>query len=350
MLKKQTYIGWDVGGAHLKIATLSSTGQMQEIKQVACPLWQGTAMLEQAYLSTSSALSDSSACHSVTMSGELVDYFDNRVQGVRTILDCMRTLLNRSFLVYAGDQGLVNDDCISGYEQNIASMNWHATVRWLSYQYNAGVLVDMGSTTTDLVPFKAGRLCIDGYDDVRRLASGELVYTGISRTPVMAVADSVYAGGIKWPIVAELFANTADVYRVLGQLPKRADLYPTCDNGDKTVESSARRLERMFGCDWDGDLRATSLKARAIANLQQRKISEALLKLIDQAQLPSSAFIIGAGTGYQIIQAIAERLGLHFVPYYQAFSSLSEQLYDSVCDCATAVSVASLAHRQQISV
>ena len=163
----------------------------------------------------------------------------------------------------------------------------------------------------------------------------------------MAIAESIAIDGIKQPMVAECFANTADIYRILRLLPERADLYPSCDHGDKTIESSARRLERMFGGDWNGDMDATLFKARALADLQQKKIAEALLQLIDKTQLPARAWVVGGGVGHTIVQAIATKLGLRFVPYYQALSDLPVPLRDAACDCATAVSVASLAHRWQ---
>ncbi len=42
------YYGWDVGGAHLKFAALAADGTVNDVRQIACPLWQGPEMLQNA--------------------------------------------------------------------------------------------------------------------------------------------------------------------------------------------------------------------------------------------------------------------------------------------------------------
>ena len=259
----------------------------------------------------------------------------------------MHRLLGQTFEVYTGNKGILNHDSVSDIE-SVASQNWHATAEWLAAGCAEGILVDMGSTTTDLVPFKHGCLEVRGYDDATRMRYGELIYTGISRTPVMAISDHFDILGVNYPIAAENFATMADVYRILRQLSEDDDLYSTCDNAAKTMFASARRLERMFGLDWAGDWDAIYAKAQAIADVQQQKISHALGILIKRARLSDNAYIIGAGSGYKIVQCIAEHLGLSFMPYYRLLTNLPRDLEDLTCRCASAVSVASLAQRKQL--
>ena len=347
----QNYVGWDIGGAHLKAARLSPNANVAAVLQIACPLWRGISELERAYQTTCKEMSilsnTTNHTHVVTMTGELADSFGDRKQGVYHILDVMHRLLGQPFEVYAGDKGILNHDDVSDTE-SVASQNWHATAEWLAAGCAEGILVDMGSTTTDLVPFKHGCLEVQGYDDAMRMRYGELIYTGISRTPVMAISDHFDIDGVNYPITAENFATIADVYRILGQLSEDDDLYPTCDNAAKTMFASARRLERMFGFDWAGDLDATRAKAEAIANVQQQKISHALGILIKRAQLSDDAYIIGAGSGHKIVQCIAKRLGLRFMPFHRLLDNLPKHLEDAICRCASAVSVASLARRKQL--
>ena len=349
--QSQNYVGWDIGGAHLKAAQLSPDADVAAVLQIACPLWQGIGELERAYQTTCKEMSISSNTtdhtHIVTMTGELADSFSDRKQGVYHILDAMHRLLGQPFEVYAGEKGILNHDGVSDIK-SVASQNWHATTEWLAASCEEGILVDMGSTTTDLVPFKHECLEVQGYDDATRMRHGELIYTGISRTPVMAISDHFDIDGVNYPITAENFATIADVYRILGQLSEDDDLYPTCDNAAKTMFASVRRLERMFGFDWAGDLDATRAKAQAIADVQQQKISRALGILIKRAQLSDNAYIVGAGSGHKIVQCIAERLGLRFMPYHRLLDNLPKHLEDAVCRCASAVSVASLARRKQL--
>lgn len=347
----RTYIGWDIGGAHLKVAQLLSDGSVATALQTACPLWHGIEELELAYRSVCEAMpvssDNSDSIHIVTMTGELADSFSDREQGVRSILDTVYRLLEKPFEVYASDKGILNNKAVSDIEA-VASRNWQATAEWSALRCEEGILVDMGSTTTDLVPFKSGNIEVRGYDDAARMRYGELIYTGISRTPVMAIADHFDINGINYPIMAENFATIADVYRILKKLPEDTDLYSTCDNATKTIAHSARRLERMFGLDWAGDIKASRVKAQAIADVQQQKISCVIEALLARVRLSERTCVVGAGAGYKIVQCIAERLGLRFIPYYRLLDNLPKHLEDIVCCCASAVSIASLAYRKHL--
>ena len=112
-----------------------------------------------------------------------------------------------------------------------------------------GLLVDIGTTTTDLVPLKSGAVAARFYSDGERLAGGELIYTGAVRTPVMAVARTAPFNGRMQRIAAERFATMADVWRLVGELPHDADPYPTPDRMGKSTQESAARLARMLGRD-----------------------------------------------------------------------------------------------------
>ena len=338
--QSKTYVGWDIGGAHLKVARILSDGSIETVLQTACPLWQGIDKLEEAYHSVCDTL-PTNDIHVVTMTGELADSFSDRKQGVYRILDAMAHLLQQSFAVYTGNEGIVNNEAIADIE-SVASRNWQATGEWLAERCREGILIDMGSTTTDIVPFKSGRIKVQGDNDATRMRYGELIYTGISRTPIMAIADRFDIDGVNYPIMAEYFATIADVYRLLGELPEDADLYPTCDNAAKTMDGSAKRIERMFGCDWDGDMRTARVKAQAIAKVQQLSISRALSTLLERNRLSERVCVIGAGSGYKIVQCIAEDLGLQFMPYHRLLNNLPKHLEDIACRCATAIAVADL--------
>ena len=57
------------------------------------------------------------------------------------------------------------------------------------------LFVDIGTTTTDIIPIVGGVVVACGRTDPERLASGELLYTGAVRTPVEAIAQHVRVGG-----------------------------------------------------------------------------------------------------------------------------------------------------------
>src|SRR5207302_6358538 len=107
--------------------------------------------------------------------------------------------------------------------EDIASANWHATAALVAKRKGSALLIDMGSTTTDLVPVMAGAIIARGYTDAERLACGELVYTGLVRSSVMAIAARVPVAG-SWPtLVNDNFATMADVHRLLDNFPENAD-------------------------------------------------------------------------------------------------------------------------------
>lgn len=83
----------------------------------------------------------------------------------------------------------------AGLANDIASANWHATAALVAKLAGEALFVDMGSTTTDLIPVSGGAVASHGYSDAERLLSGELVYTGFSRTFLFGVASSAPVRG-----------------------------------------------------------------------------------------------------------------------------------------------------------
>ena len=59
--------------------------------------------------------------------------------------------------------------------------------------------------------------------DAARLATGELVYHGVVRTPLCALAARVPFRGSAVSVMNEFFATTADVYRLTGELDPAHD-------------------------------------------------------------------------------------------------------------------------------
>ena len=121
-------IGWDIGGAHLKAAWLNISAQSLQVIQVACPLWQGIAKLDQAFVEVISQLPAGNPIHAVTMTGELVDCFESRQQGVEAIIaSLLRQFSKEKCWIYAGSGGFLASDAVSEQAvMQIASANWLA--------------------------------------------------------------------------------------------------------------------------------------------------------------------------------------------------------------------------------
>lgn len=336
-------VGWDVGGAHLKAARLDEAGVVERVILLPCPLWQGVERLEAALAEALGVLGPA-RLHAITMTGEMADCFAGRSEGVASIVAAMRTALAGATLrVWAGRTGLVDAEEAHRLTAQVASANWLASATLVAERLDAAILVDIGSTTTDLVPVAGGAVLARGATDAERLAAGELVYTGVVRTPVMALADRVPFAGDWVPLMAELFATAADVHRITGQLPDGADLHPAADGGPKTVPASARRLARMIGRDVESaPASAWNRLARWLAESQSRRIEDACDRILARENLPDGAPLVGAGVGRFLAAQLAERLRRPYLDFGRLLEG-TEAARARGADCAPAVAVAWLA-------
>ena len=344
-MTSDTVIGWDVGGAHLKAARIDVSGRVEAVRQLSCPLWQGIHHLEAA---VDQAMIDLGqvAAHAITMTGEMVDLFPNRDAGVRQLVATMRERLpGRRLRFYAGEHGFLDPEQALLATPQLASANWIATASLVGATAGSALLIDIGSTTTDLIPVLAGRVVAHGRDDAARLVTGELLYTGVVRTPVMALADRAPFNGEWVPLIPEYFATAADLYRLTGQLPSDADLHPAADNGEKTPSASARRLARMLGRDAESaPHEAWKQLAEWLVRRQRRRIGEACDRVLCRSEIPANAPLVGAGTGRFLVAELARERGRQWLD----FSSLvpgADAVRSQVSDCAPAVAVAWLAVR-----
>jgi probable H4MPT-linked C1 transfer pathway protein len=339
-------IGWDLGGAHLKGARLGSEGAVEYVVQLPCALWRGMAELHTA-LDLALAELGAAELHAVTMTGEMVDLFPTRADGVRALVAEMAGRCGAGQLrVFDAGVGFRSADEVADDPLRVASANWLAAATVAAAFEPDALFIDVGSTTTDLIPIRAGRVMVRGRDDAARLVSGELVYMGVVRTPVMAMADEVPFGGVRVPVMAEWFAAAADVYRLTGQLPHGADQHPTADGGDKSVPASARRLARMLGRDVEsaGPEQWRDL-ARWLAGAQTQRLGAAIERVLSGEPLPPKAPLVVAGVGRFLSLEQARSLGRRVVEFGALLPVKPEQR-DRVTDCAPAVAVAWLAARE----
>ena len=310
-----TVVGWDVGGAHIKAVALSVQGEVLQTLQLPCPLWRGLDQLETATQAVLTALNiqTNTVKHVVTMTGELVDLFLNRHAGVVEIAAKLGQLLSRDNVelqFYAANNGFVPLAEVFALTADIASANWHASASALAMHVQDALLVDIGSTTTDIISIQSGKVSAQSISDAQRMQVDSLVYTGVVRTPVMALANKLTFEGAETNVAAEYFATMADVYRLTGELAQGADMAETADGKGKSVLESARRLARMIGHDVeDKPIEIWKNLADTCRNVQFDQIKTAILKHL-KPDIP----IIGAGTGSFLVKALADDLGCTYLP------------------------------------
>ncbi len=336
-----TTIGWDIGGAHLKLAQ-TDRGRILDVRQIACPLWLG---LDRLHASIEEGLAGwPAAAHAVTMTGELTDLFPDRAHGVRALVDAVEAHAGGATIdVYSSHGTFLTADDARADPAQVASANWHASARLVARQVRDGLFVDVGSTTTDLVPLRAGAVVAQAADDAARLASDELIYRGVVRTPVMAVVRHVLLDGVRTGVMAEHFSTMADVYRLTGELPAHADQHPSADGRSKSLAESRARLARMVGRDAGSAPEATwDALARQIANGQLDDIAEGATHVLSAAGLPSDAPVIGAGVGRFLAVALARRLRRPYQGFETIVDAADETVSALAADCAPAAAVALL--------
>jgi (4-(4-[2-(gamma-L-glutamylamino)ethyl]phenoxymethyl)furan-2-yl)methanamine synthase len=335
-------IGWDVGGAHLKAAR-AENGRVVDAIQIASPLRLGLDRLAQSFTEAKVRIGTAQR-HVVTMTGELADTFCSRIEGVESLSTlAVRELAPAAVSLYAGRAGFVRPQDARQHAADIASANWHASASLVARVQRAALFVDMGSTTTDLVPIVDGAVAARGFTDAERLAAGELVYTGLVRSFAMAVADRAPFAGRWMPLINENFASMADVHRLLGSLPDGVDLMATADGRAKSVEASRARLARMVGCDAkDADDEAWAALAGWFAEAQIRAVIDGAQLVLSNRGLPVDAPIVAAGIGDAVVREVARRLGRKHIAF-AAMLDVAPEARDWASHCAPATALALLA-------
>ncbi len=337
-------IGWDIGGAHLKAVVLNSKGDINAIFLQPCPLWQGIVELHHVVNNIKQQLPQGIYRHAITMTGELVDCFADRDDGVQHIIAAMQQLLpNDELFIFAGHAGLINAQQInSTHYQAIASANWLVSATYAAQKIGNGLFIDIGSTTTDVLLLANNQVQAQGYTDYQRLISQELIYTGIIRTAVMAVAQTAQDNANEVGIMAEYFATMADVYRVTGELNEQHDHTNTADGAEKTPIASAKRLSRMIGCDfYPEDLPRWQLFADNIRAQQLKKIQTGCERQLLSGTMASNSPFIGAGVGRFLVKQLALNLGRPYIDF-STLCPLADDSDITPADCAPAVAVACL--------
>ena len=336
-------LGWDVGGAHLK-AALAENGAIVKVWQEPTPIWKGLHHLDASLASILAKVGPVDR-HAVTMTGELSDIFSDRNEGVRELTRILSEKLGENLILYAGSAGLVPAAEFAAHAEKIASANWHATAALTAARIEEALFLDMGSTTTDLIPVKDGIVLAKGHTDAERLLAGELVYQGFTRTALMAVASEVPFLGRTTPIMAEFFADMADVQRLLENVDADDDQHPAADGKEKTPDASRARLARMIGRDAsEASPEAFEQLARAFAEAQVRRIHDAAMLVLSRGELSADAPVVVAGAGRSVLKRLAARLDRGVVDFADLIDCRSE-LRDATCRAAPAAALALLAEK-----
>jgi len=275
-------IGIDVGGANLKVFSGDS------VKIHYCPMWKKAPLAEilKPYSGRKAA---------VVMSGELADGFSNKNEGIKFIVESVKEAIPDS--LFYGTDGEFHE----GPDSSLAAANWLASADFLKDRYPGSILVDLGSTTTDIIPLNSFDSLM-GMTDLDRLRKGYLVYTGTLRSTVPSLLRSVVVNGYDTLVSSEYFAQSADVHLVLGNIGGDDYTVPTPDGAAATYVASLRRLSRVVCSDLEeiGEEGALEI-AGAFYREQSGLIAGQVERVMNET---GSSGVIAAGIGSHIISRI----------------------------------------------
>jgi len=339
--EKNIVVGCDIGGAHLKIAR-AEDGRIVEALTLATPIWLGLDRLTDAARAAAPLFSGSSL-NVFTMTGELSDIFPSREAGIATLLEIIAGHFPGRALIYAGRAGFVAPDQAAGLAAEVASANWHASAALVARQAGSALFVDMGSTTTDIIATRNGAIENTGYNDAERLATGELVYTGFTRSALIGVAGTAPVRGAMSPLMNEYFASIADAHRILGVLDEDDDRQPSADGQAKTVAGSIARMARMAGRD-ACDLTPPEWRDIAgwFSERQLRTVHDAAFRVAAKLADDRDAPIVGAGIGRWQIRRLAGRMERRFIDFAELITA-SDEARNEASSAAPAAALALLA-------
>jgi len=324
-------LGLDIGGANLKAATPDGAAA-----QWPFALWRQPEQLADELQKLLEAFPHQDIGRfAVTMTGELCDCFRTKRQGVRHILDAVKQVAaGRRIDVWVTDGGFVPIEMAYTLPRLVAASNWQALATYVSRIAENAILVDVGSTTTDVIPIVAGEVAARGRTDEERLPSGELVYTGVRRTPICALLGK--------RVMAEFFATTQDAYLLLGQLPEDCEDCETPDSRPAMREFAEGRLARMLGGDVE-TIPADLILGLAIeVELHQRGMLVDAIRQVRERMLIAPTAVIVSGAGEFLAQAawvdLCVELERTETPELVSFSNQVEPALSRVA-CAFALAV-----------
>lgn len=297
-----TWLGLDIGGANIKAALSDGS-----VSSVPFRFWVEHEQLKNSLGEIIKGLSGNELVRiAATMTAELADCFESRQVGVTFVVDCLDSVCGELGLpepVYAGtDLEFRTGDDAKKHWLKTAASNWAMMATFASrfLPHQSGLVIDMGSTTTDIIPVSDGSIAAIGKTDSQRLQHGELVYVGVKRTPVCSVVQEFALNERKIPIAREFFATIDDAMLLSGFAVENETDCDTADGRPRTIACAAQRLCRMI-CEDVNTVRqedVKSLASQVLESVEQLLLSEIVA--------PSEILCTGSGVEF-LVDVIKKR-------------------------------------------
>jgi (4-(4-[2-(gamma-L-glutamylamino)ethyl]phenoxymethyl)furan-2-yl)methanamine synthase len=249
----------------------------------------------------------------ITITAELSDAYLTKTEGIHHVLNCVAQVFGDvPVFVLDVEANLLSVEQALKNPLNVSSANWAATGWIVSQIIKNGIVVDVGSTTTSIIPIINGKVAAHGNTDLEKLQNGELVYSGSLRTNVATIVKDIPVKGKKTRVCSELFSQSGDLHLILGNISKIDYTAETCDGRGKTKQETMARLARVVSADTD---MLTEQEIICIAEFvyekQVQQIVEGLRQVYERTKLPKEKVkIVVTGLGRNFLaQKAAQKLG-----------------------------------------
>lgn len=307
-------MGLDIGGANTDCAIVEiNDNKVISMKKdrTYFPMWKENDKLQKALINFSKDDPDIEVV-CVSMTAELADGYNSKKEGIIDISHKVMDVFNNKKVYFVTFDGLKTYDELKKNLLSAAAANWIGTSEIIKYIEKNCIFIDIGSTTTDIIPIKNQKEISLGHSDLERLSTGELIYTGMLRTNLASIVHKVPIHGKLTRVSSELFTISADIHRILGNINEEDYTCPTPDNNDKDIISCKRRLARLVCADLDNleDNEIITL-AKYIETQQIKQIYEGLSEVVNRTRI-ETVLITSIGHG-NLCEIAAKSLKLRVI-------------------------------------
>lgn len=303
-------LGLDIGGVNTKAAVVqlepkTNAFEILEVKSNYLPFWLEKEKLGELLLEIKATLKDLSIdAVGMTMTAELADCFRTKGEGVTWVVQHVdRVFPDAYFLNLEGRLQSIEE--ILKTPEFFAASNWLAIALFIGKQFPTCLLIDIGSTTTDIVPIYLGVPNPEGRTDLDRLCTGELVYTGVLRTNVACITSEIPIREKTATVASELFSTSGDVHLILENIQPSEFTCETADGRPTTIQFAMERLARVVCADIE-TLSAEEIKHMAIYvyKKQLRQIERGLSQVASRLSARCPVVVTGLGAKFLGVPAV----------------------------------------------
>jgi probable H4MPT-linked C1 transfer pathway protein len=316
------FLGLDIGGANTKAALLNTENKkITNYRSISkyFPMWKNSQNLPNLLLNLKEQLSPAPLdALAITLTAELSDAYSTKQAGISHILSCVtQVFFDIPCYVLTTDAKLLPLEAVWKNLLEVGGANWAATGWVIAQYFQDAVALDVGSTSTSIIPIIKGKVAAQGKGDLEKLVCGELVYTGSLRTNIAAIVQTLPTKYGPAGVASELFALSGDVHLVLGNISEAAYSCETADGRGKALPEAYARLARVVCADTQ--LLSTQeihAMAKHIYAKQIRQITKGLVKVYKytKAQSVNQVPVVVMGVGKTFLaHKAAKKVGVDVI-------------------------------------